>query len=118
MVGKLLIFGETKQIIMKKSILIGLTALSLSSCYNRIGDLTLVSNSNFDSSAEYVLIERNVEVTAKFKKGDPLETAVDKAVMDYKGDHLRNVKIYVKNNGNKIKLIGDVYGDERYVTSE
>jgi len=98
---------------MKKALYFIPLLLLLSSCYNRIGDLTVVSNGNFDSAAEYVLVARSVEGKAKTKKGDPLESAIDKVVMENNGDHLRNVKIYVKNNGAKIKVIGDVYADKR-----
>lgn len=94
---------------MKKSIIIGLL-LVLSSCYNRIGDLTIIANRNVESKANYKLLQRGVTVTVKSKKGDPLERAVDKAVEKAKGEFLKNAAIYVKTNGKKIKITGDVWG--------
>jgi len=90
-----------------------ISVLMLCSCYRRIGDLTLVSNQNYDSSAEYVLVARNVEGKSKARKGDPLESAIDNLVAEHKGNHLRNVKIFVKKNGEVIKVIGDVYADKK-----
>lgn len=84
--------------------------MGLTSCYNRIGDLTLVSNRNFDTSANYELVERNVTAKVKSKKRDALERAIDKATESKEGEHMRNVKIYVSWSGKKIKVEGDVYG--------
>ena len=90
----------------------GILILMTGCVYHRIGDLTMISNRNIDSSKEYVLIQRNVEGKAKMKKGDALERAIDVATEDYNGEYLMNVKVYVKNNGKKIKVIGDVWGDK------
>jgi len=97
---------------MKKPLLyLGAISLLISSCaYQRIGDLTMISNRNVDSGKEYVLIQRNVEGRAKFKKSDALERAIDATAEKYKGEYLMNVKVYVKNNGKKIKVKGDVWG--------
>ncbi|RYM32358.1 hypothetical protein ERX46_13830 [Brumimicrobium glaciale] len=100
---------------MKNLLLLALSSLLFTSCYHRIGDLTLVSNQNYDSSEEYVMIAQNVEGKAKSKKGDPLETAIDNVVIENNGNHLRNAKIFVKKNGQVIKVVGDVYGDKRYL---
>ena len=83
----------------------------MSSCnYQRIGDLTMISNRNVDSGKEYVLIQRNVEGKAKMKKNDALERAIDEATEEYNGEYMMNIKVYVKNNGKKIKVEGDVWG--------
>ena len=83
----------------------------MTSCaYQRIGDLTMISNRNVDSEKEYVLIQRNAEGIAKMKKNDALERAIDAATEEYNGEYLMNVKVYVKNNGKKIKVEGDVWG--------
>lgn len=83
----------------------------MTSCaYQRIGDLTMISNRNVDSGKDYVLIQRNAEGVAKMKKDDALELAVDAATEEYRGEYLMNVKVYVKNNGKKIKIEGDVWG--------
>ena len=97
---------------MKKQIIIGIVSIALfSSCaYSTIGDLTMVSNRNIDSNGKYVLLKRNVEGVAKTKNNDALERAVDKLTNEYKGEYLMNVRVYVKGNGKKVKVIGDVWG--------
>lgn len=97
---------------MKKTVFyLGVILLFMSSCaYQRIGDLTMISNRNVDSGKEYVLIQRNAEGKAKMKKDDALERAIDAATEEYNGEYLMNVKVYVKNNGKKIKVEGDVWG--------
>ncbi len=99
---------------MKKLLLIGIILTTLSSCgsYVRIGDLTEISNRNIDSKEPYVLLKREVESIAKSNK-DALEEAIDKLTKEYSGEFLRNVKIYIKNNGKKVKVIGDVWGIQK-----
>ena len=47
---------------MKKTLFFLGTILLYSSCaYQRIGDLTMISNRNVDSGKDYVLIQRNAE---------------------------------------------------------
>lgn len=85
----------------------------LSSCaYQRIADLTMVSTRNVDTSKKYVLFERAITGKAKTKGRDALKVAIDNACEKAKGEYLANVKIYVKNNGKKVKVVGDVWGDE------
>lgn len=94
---------------MKKVILTGLLLASITSCYTRIGDLSLVANKNYQKKENYELLQQNVEAKCKIKKGNALESAIDKAVESIPGgNHLENVKIYT--SGAKIKVIGDVYG--------
>ena len=96
---------------MKSILLLSIFAIILTSCgYQRIGDLTMISNRNVDSDTEYVILERNAVGIAKMKKGDALELAIEAATEKYKGEYLKNVKIYVKGNGKKIKVEGDVWG--------
>lgn len=92
-------------------LLVGIVLASLTSCgsYLRIGDLNGISNRNLDDSEQYVLLEREVESIAKADT-DALEQAVDNLTKEYQGEFLRNVKIYVKSNGKKIKVNGDVWG--------
>ena len=92
-------------------LLAGIVLASLTSCgsYVRIGDLTGISNRNLDDSQQYVLLEREVEAIAK-SENDALEQAVDNMTKEYQGEFLRNAKIYVKSNGKKVKVIGDVWG--------
>ncbi len=70
----------------------------------------MISNRNIDSSKEYVLIERNAEGIAKAENNDALERAIDNITDEFKGEYLMNVRIYVKNNGKKVKVSGDVWG--------
>ena len=95
-----------------KIILLGLT-LTLASCgsWNRIGDLTTIGNRNVDDSKKYVLLTREVQSIAE-ADADAMEQAVDNLTKKYEGEFLRNVKIYVKDNGKKIKIIGDVWGTQ------
>lgn len=92
-------------------ILVGLVFTFMTSCgsYVRIGDLTGISNRNIDNSQQYVLLERDIESTAKSEK-DALEQAVDNMTKEHNGEFLRNVKIYVKSNGKKVRVVGDVWG--------
>ena len=93
-------------------ILLGLT-LTLASCgsWNRIGDLTTIGNRNVDNSKKYTLLTREVEAVAE-ADADAMEQAVDNLTKKYEGEFLRNVKVYVKSNGKKVKIIGDVWGTQ------
>ena len=95
-----------------KILLFGLT-LSLARCgsWNRIGDLTTIGNRNVDDSKKYTLLTREVEAVAE-ADADAMEQAVDNLTKKYEGEFLRNVKVYVKSNGKKVKIIGDVWGTQ------
>ena len=95
-----------------KILLFGLT-LSLASCgsWNRIGDLTTIGNRNVDDSKKYTLLTREVEAVAE-ADADAMEQAVDNLTKKYEGEFLRNVKVYDKSNGKKVKIIGDVWGTQ------
>ena len=95
-----------------KILLFGLT-LTLASCgsWNRIGDLTTIGNRNVDDSKKYTLLTREVEAVAE-ADADAMEQAVDNLTKKYEGEFLRNVKVYVKSNGKKVKVIGDVWGTQ------
>ena len=87
--------------------------MTLASCgsWNRIGDLTTIGNRNVDDSKKYVLLTREVQSIAE-ADADALEQAVDNLTKKYEGEFLRNVKVYVKSNGKKVKIIGDVWGTQ------
>lgn len=86
------------------------TSLLASCSYTRIADLTVVANRNVGSTDQYEMIQRDVRHTAKAKRNS-LDVAVDKAVAQVEGgEYLQNVKIYVKSNGKKIRVVGDVWG--------
>jgi len=95
-----------------KILLFGLT-LTLASCgsWNRIGDLTTIGNRNVDDSKKYTLLTREVEAVAE-ADADAMEQAVDNLTKKYEGEFLRNVKVYVKSNGKKVKVVGDVWGTQ------
>jgi len=93
--------------------LLVLSAVVLStacSSYYRLGDLNMVSTRNIDSSADYELVARYQ--TAKVRaKEDSLQAVIDKVVRDTPGgEYAMNVKIFVKQNGRKVKVEADVWG--------
>ena len=98
---------------MKNKILLFSLTLTLASCgsWNRIGDLTTIGNRNVDDSKKYTLLTREVEAVAE-ADADAMEQAVDNLTKKYEGEFLRNVKVYVKSNGKKVKIIGDVWGTQ------
>ena len=87
--------------------------MTLASCgsWNRIGDLTTIGNRNVDDSKKYTLLTREVEAVAE-ADADAMEQAVDNLTKKYEGEFLRNVRVYVKSNGKKVKIIGDVWGTQ------
>ena len=87
--------------------------MTLASCgsWNRIGDLTTIGNRNVDDSKKYTLLTREVEAVAE-ADADAMEQAVDNLTKKYEGEFLRNVKVYVKSNGKKVKVVGDVWGTQ------
>jgi len=85
----------------------------LASCadYQRIGNLTLVSTRNYESSQEYSQIQRNVEGKAKMANKDALQMAIESAVRSVpEGEFMKNVSVYVKSNGKFVRVVGDVWG--------
>ena len=98
---------------MKNNILLFGLTLTLASCgsWNRIGDLTTIGNRNVDDSKKYTLLTREVEAVAE-ADADAMEQAVDNLTKKYEGEFLRNVKVYVKSNGKKVKVVGDVWGTQ------
>ena len=95
-----------------KNLLLPVTSsLMMMSCSSwvRIGDLNSISNRNLDDSKTYVLLNREVEEEAE-NSNDALEQAVDNLTKKYEGEFLRNTKVFVKDNGKKVKVMGDVWG--------
>jgi len=94
-----------------KNLFFAVLSLSIISCSSwvRIGDLNAISNRNLDDSKQYVLLNREVEAEAD-SDNDALEQAVDNITKKYEGEFLRNAKVFVKDNGKKVKIIGDVWG--------
>ncbi len=86
--------------------------LVATSCsYNRVESLTMVSTRNVDPTKPGELILRNVEAKAKTKHDDALQEAIEEACRQHPGgEYMMNVAVYVKGNGNWIKVQGDVWG--------
>lgn len=103
---------------MKKTLVVAGIGMLVASCgsWTRIGDLTTVGNRNVDDSKKYVLLNREVQATAS-ADSDALEQAVDELTKKHQGEFVRNVKVYVKSNGKKVKIIGDVWGMQNTAVS-
>ena len=96
---------------MRKLLLVSAIMFSLTSCYNRIGKLIIVSTRNMDSKTDYVLLSKDVKGKAKTKKTEALEIAIDKAVKQFPtGEFMKNTTIEVSSSGKKIRVVGDVWG--------
>lgn len=89
-----------------------LVAMAAGGCqYRRVGSLTMVSTRNIDRATEHQLLLRNVEAKAKTKHDDAMQEAIDQAVRKHpNGEFLMNAAVYVKSNGNWVKVQGDVWG--------
>lgn len=109
-IGKIIYIFEFKTNEMKKTFILAVCA-ALTSCYSRIGQLTIISTRNIESKADYILIQKEVEGKAKTKNSEALEIAIDNAVKKYPtGEFMKNVVVEVSKNGKKIKVTGDVWG--------
>ncbi len=94
-----------------KTTMITLSLFTLASCYHKIGRLVIVSTRNMDSKTEYVLLDKGVMGKGKVKKGEALETAIDRSVAKYPtGEFMKNIVISINASGRKIRVIGDVWG--------
>ncbi len=94
-----------------KYLIILFVLFSFSSCYVRIGELTMISTRNVDSKTDYKLIEKYVVGKAKSNSGNALQIAIDNAVRSVpEGEFLQNVRISISQNGRKVKVEGDVWG--------
>lgn len=97
---------------MKKLFILASVIIFLSSCgsWTQIGNLTMISNRNVDSSADYKQLKPYVKGKASSRQGDALNQAIDQCVKSVPGgEYLMNVKIYT-DGGNGIKVEGDVWG--------
>ena len=110
----------TSKVFMKNTnlFLVAFTCSTLISCgsWVRIGDLTSISNRNLDDSKKYVLLNREVEGIADADT-DALENAIDNLTKKYEGEFIRNAKIFVRDNGKKVKVVGDVWGIQNAMVS-
>jgi hypothetical protein len=96
---------------MKKALIL-ISLFSLGSCgYKRYADLSVVANGNMENNPKTEKLASQVEAVYKTRKNDPLEACIDKAVYSVSGgEYMKNISIYFKRNGRKIKIVGDVYG--------
>lgn len=97
---------------MKKALIL-VSLVCLASCgYKRFADLSVVANGNMNNTnPKAEKLATQVEATYKVRKSDPLEACIDKAVYSVPGgEWMQNCSIYIKKNGRKIKVVGDVYG--------
>jgi hypothetical protein len=99
---------------MKKTLFIVMMAIGLTSCYNRIGSLTVVATRNVDPDGEYVQLRRNVTGDSRINRGQALQEAIEEAVKSVPGgEYMTNCVVYVR--GNKvIRVTGDVHGLKEY----
>jgi hypothetical protein len=97
---------------MKKLIFLLCTGTVLSGCgWHKIGGLTVASTRNFEAAAPYVLIKKGVEGKVKNKGIEVLQSCINDAVSsEIEGEFLKNAVFYIKSNGKKIKVVGDVWG--------
>ena len=85
--------------------------MTTTSCYNRLGQLTMISTRNVDSKTDYVLVSKDVIGKAKVKNKQALQAAVDNAVKQFPtGEFMKNVVVEVKTSGKKVRVTGDVWG--------
>lgn len=101
-----------KKNLVKWCVCIAPISLVLSGCgWTRIGELTMISTRNVDSKADYKLIKKYAVGKAKSKDNQALKVAIENCVKTEKdGEFLKNVKIFIKNNGRKVKVEGDIWG--------
>jgi len=79
--------------------------------WTRIGSLTIVSTRNIESTIEYKLIAKNVGGISKMKNLDAFQEAIEDAVQQYpEGEFMKNAVVFIRDNGAKIKVVGDVWG--------
>lgn len=99
---------------MKKIIGLFIIGTLLSSCgsWVRLGDMNMISTRNVDVEKHtYELIKRDVEAVAKTDGQDAMVQAIDNLCKEHQGEFVKNVKVYVRNNGKKVRVVGDVWGD-------
>lgn len=84
----------------------------ISGCgWTRIGELTMISTRNVDSKTDYKLLRKYATGKAKAKDNQALKLAIENCVKTEKdGEFLKNVKVFIKNNGRKVKVEGDIWG--------
>ncbi len=99
---------------MKKILILSIAGLLLTSCgsWVRLGDMNMISTRNVDVQIhKYELIKRDVEAVVKTNGQDAMVQAIDKLCKDYRGEFVKNVKVFVRDNGKKVKVQGDVWGE-------
>jgi hypothetical protein len=98
---------------MKKVFLLLAILPFLFSCagFTKMGNLTMVSTRNVDSSVEYKPLKTYVTARGTSQRGEALQVAIDNAVKSVPGgEFMKNVKISVSQNGQIVRVEGDVWG--------
>ena len=98
-----------------KKLLVICSGLILSSCYTRVGELTIGSTRNIDSKENYVLIKKYCKGKGYSKNGTSMDEAINRCIKNCpdslgSGEYLKNVSVYIRSNGKRCKVIGDVWG--------
>jgi|GEM_PF-4477780 len=91
-------------------------ALSLSGCWTKIGDLSVMSNRLIDDKTEYVELARYIEGKGKQKKKSTgsLENAIEDCIRQVPGgEFIKNTSIKVSGNGRRVRITGDVWGKKK-----
>jgi hypothetical protein len=73
--------------------------------------MTMISTRNVDTSKQYQLVQRNAMGKSSSRHNDAMQHAIDEAVRNTPGgEYMMNAIVYVKGNGRKVKVEGDVWG--------
>ncbi len=107
---------------LKFGVVIMLSAL-LSSCWTKLGDLSVASNRLIDDKTEYVELARYItgKGMQKKKSTGALENAVEDCIKQVpNGEFLKNVTVDISDNGRRVKIKADVWGKktENYVAAK
>ena len=107
---------------MKKLILIAAVSMLLASCVTskNIGNLTMVSTRNVETTKQYTLLKKYVTLTKeeiRKTQATSIEQAIDEVVKKVDGgEYLMNVKVYLVQRGGSqasqffYAVEGDVWG--------
>lgn len=97
-----------------KKLLVGCASVVLlTSCgsWVRLGDMNMISTRNVDvEKREYSLIKRDAEAVVKSEE-QAMVQAIDKLCKEHQGEFIKNARVFVRDNGKKVRVVGDVWGD-------
>ncbi len=98
-----------------KLICITFLITSLSSCWTKLGDFTVISNRSVttDGSTEYVELSRSIKAIGRQKKkqAGALDVAIENLLKATPGgEFVKNLEVMITWGGNYVKVTGDVWG--------